>query len=273
MSSNVREHIEQFSDEFLIEQYLHKKHEYTEEAFAIICAVMKERDITEEKITAAAEQKESVEISDHHTFSDDQRSPLQSPFFQKDLSLVHSILGEQKIPFTIDSSVLSPREDGEKVRQLFVISVPSESLSKATEAIEAQFVSQDGAYQIRFSDSRERLKSFRLQEYRVSDLEAAEQIEADFSEEERKPLLHYAQRLLHDADQIEQQSDRVLFFIDNVDSLISRLEDSDSATFTVADLMTILEILQIYCEDPDFPQSMLTLAESLFQIFDENFTQ
>jgi hypothetical protein len=272
MNDKVRANIEQFPDEFLIEQYLHKKHDYTEEAVLIMAEVLKERNITEEKLSAIAAKKDMPEIPDHPTPPIDERSPLPSPFFQKDLALVHGILGEQRIPFTIESSILSQSEQSQQQRQLFVIAVPNDQLENATQAIEAQFSVRDGAYQVRFADYRERLKSFHFQEYRISDLEAAEEIGISFSDEERNELLRYARRLLQDADQIEQQSDRVLFFIDNVDSLIDRLEDPDSASFTVADLCTIMETLQFYCEEADFPQILLSVAESLFAIFDENFT-
>jgi hypothetical protein len=113
--------------------------------------------------------------------------------------------------------------------------------------------------------NQNQLKSY-FHDIHIAEKEVNELIEVGFSPEEIKVITGYGQRLLTEVDTIEEQ--RVVFFYDSVEPLLELLQkNTDKLTRT--DLLTILEILQIYCDDPQFPEFMDEAILTLLSFFNE----
>jgi hypothetical protein len=82
-------------------------------------------------------------------------------------------------------------------------------------------------------------------------------------------ISRYGQRLLTEVEDIEQKQQRVVFFYDSIDPLLDALKKK-KYKLTPTDLLTVLEILQVYCDDPDFPSSMDDAILSLIDFFVES---
>ena len=80
-------------------------------------------------------------------------------------------------------------------------------------------------------------------------------------------MIDLGRRLLDEADSVEQTQERVLFYYDSIEPLITRLEEHDSGSLSRTDLLTMLEILQVYIDDPAFPASMDEAVSTLLGFF------
>jgi hypothetical protein len=85
--------------------------------------------------------------------------------------------------------------------------------------------------------------------------------------EEKETVIRLGKRVLDEGDAIEQQQERVIFYYDSIESLITLLSAKTEARLTRTDLLTILEILQIFCDDPAFPPFMEESAGALLAFF------
>jgi hypothetical protein len=59
----------------------------------------------------------------------------------------------------------------------------------------------------------------------------------------------------------------VLFYYDSIEPLIERLQESGRTTLSRSDLLTTLEILQVYVDDPALPSSMEEAISQLLSFF------
>jgi hypothetical protein len=263
MNATVRAEIERLDDEHLIDQVLFKKNEYTAEAIAIMYAVLRERNITEETINNRARQsliddEESGPIINH-----DQLVALPGSFYQNDILVVHGLMQEKKIPFAVESS--GPESDpGEDT--VFSIKVPHARLEEAQSILAEHFEKTNNVYTILYQSVKERLKAFHFQEVRIAGIELGAEVSVSLSEKERHAIVQFAGRLMDEADTIEQKQDRVIFYFDNLESLSDRLNQENNASMLGVDLMTIIEIAQIYCEDPEFNDTMETIAAEILAL-------
>jgi hypothetical protein len=262
---DLREQIEQMEDAFLVEQYQHKKEDYTEQAVAIMKEVLAQRNLTEEQMAAMpseSDDSESVGIQVTH----DEFASLPELFGPMDLPALHALLRDKAIPFTIETACgQNMSEEGEQRRE-FHISVPSGKRETAISALEEHFEVVDGHYRMRYSSIKERLQAFNFQEVQVSNLDVSDEVEVMFAPEEKKTIAAYARRLLDDAERIEHDTDRVIFYYDSIETLIEHCENRRESAMHGADLLTIMEILQIYCMENDFPQSMESVAAEIFKV-------
>ena len=87
-----------------------------------------------------------------------------------------------------------------------------------------------------------------------------------FSQEEKDVLNRYGRRLLSEIDEIETRDGRIVFNFDNVEALVGLLS-REKPGLTKTDLFTALEILQIYCNDPEFGPAAQGVAEALLGFF------
>ena len=87
------------------------------------------------------------------------------------------------------------------------------------------------------------------------------------TDEEKKVIVTYGNRLLKEADQIEQDQQRLLFYYDCIEEVLADLVDKEKLLMSRSDLLTILEILQVYCEEPGFPTNMDGMISSLLKFF------
>jgi hypothetical protein len=121
-------------------------------------------------------------------------------------------------------------------------------------------------YLSKYCGTKDQLKSFNFHDIHISEKEAKELIDVEFSSEELEVITNYGQRLLAEVETIEKQ--RVVFFYDSVEPLLELLQkNADKLTRT--DLLTVLEILQIYCDDPQFPEFMDEAIMTLLSFFNE----
>ena len=68
-------------------------------------------------------------------------------------------------------------------------------------------------------------------------------------------------------ESVEKEQERIVFFIDNIEDLIARLESDPALLALENDLFTVTEILQIYCTDSLFPGSPYSNYKSIAGFF------
>lgn len=268
MLSELRKNIENFSDELLIEQFTLHRDQYSDDALIIMKQVIKERKIPDDLLdtTKGSSTLGNAEIT---VFSKDDFLPLEHSFSQTDILLVQSILRDLKTPFYIEtptsSSILPLESEAAKV---FKVYAHKDSIADVRNAISDHFDTQGVFYTIRYSDWKDRLKSINFNEIHLTEQEMEEQIEVSFNKEERDCIIAYSKKLMEEADAIERNTDRIIFYYDNLEDLIDKL--SEQKVFTKADLLALLEVMQIYCDDAGCNQSMEKITEGLLGIFLNN---
>jgi hypothetical protein len=250
MDEYLKNRLSEMPDKDLLDLYLSHRDEYTEEAVAMMKAEMVVRKIEPE---AGQSQKPGQPVS----YSRTDFTTLEHAFPQVDILLVQLMLRESGIPFFVQvpparSSVLPV--DGE-LMQNYTLNVLAAKKEQAQAIINEHFSVNDGVYARRNLGGKDRLRSISFNEIPVSELEMAEEVEVDLSAQERSIIEKMAARAINEADAIETRLERGIFFYDNLEVLCEKLK-SDDTTLTRGDLLAILEVLQIFCDEPDFPESL-----------------
>ena len=263
--------IKSYSTTFLLEQYIYKKDEYTQEAINIIEQELKNRNIDSNQIEeykkkGVFESLDSNDIKIRRLKRDD-FIKLEGAFTQTDAYAVRAMFEQENIPFFIDASleylpVINEQKDSHPIK----IFVHKDEKDKALAFINEHFDLTDGKYHIKYSDIKERLSSLNFNEIAHVDLEKAEITEVKFSDEEKNLIIHFGSRLLKEIDEIESHQEKIVFFFDNIEHLIKILSQNQYK-LTKADLMTVLEILQIYCRDDEFDKTAEEIARALLSFF------
>ena len=216
------------------------------------------------QLQGKTEDEDTEEIVD----MDDELVPLDSKFNRTDLVLAQSILTEEKIPFFVSSSTHSSAIPIEtETIGSYNISIPKSQLEKAKECLNKHFHSTNGLFSAKFSNIKERLKSFCFYDISLSIDELEEEVDVQFSSDESLKIEKYVKKLIEEAETLEQESENVLFYVDNLQECLNHLQDKNYSGFTRADLLTILEVLQVYCEKEDFPPILEHTAEALLNFF------
>ena len=272
-AEDLRERLQSYSTHALLEQYVHQKNEYTPEAIAVIEREIARRNISPADIDDFAKKSligdegiaGNVEV---RHFKREDFVKLDGAFAKSEGALIRAMFAEENIPHFLDANVaISPIGD-QGPKQLVHVYVHRESLDKAVSLVGTHFDTDasSGVVTVKYSGIRDRLKSFSFQDIIQTDINDADIVGVDFSREEKEVLLRYAHRLPGEIDDIEKRQNRIVFFFDNVEELAGRLSDDDSS-LSKTDLLTALEILQVYCEEKDFPQAGLAIAEALLSFF------
>ncbi len=257
----LKEEIKNFSDELLLNQFIHHQGEYTPEAVAILNAEIKRRNLDIEKTIEQLKKQENSEMI--HLDSKDFLQ-FDHIFTRIDFELASVILRDNKIPFYADnpqsSNTLPLENEAEKP---FLIHVHKTAIEQAHELLDEHFEKIDGKYQLKKMSIKEQLKAFSFHELHLSQKEAAEIVKVVLTPEEKEIIIRYGKRVLEEGDRIEQQQDRVIFCYDSIETLFGHFSHDEEQSLTKTDLLTILEILQIFSDDPEFPslmdESILTL--------------
>jgi hypothetical protein len=260
----LKDTIKNFSDEELIDQYLNHREEYTPEAFSVIEKEVNSRNIDKNLL----EKKPAVEIKRGVLSLDsDDFIQFENTFSRSDLMAAISILKEHGILFYADNptSIDFIPLESELIKR-FSIHVHKEHAEKAHQLLDEHFEKVGSDYISRYCGTKDQLKSFNFHDIRISEKEAKELIDVGFSPEEVEVITRYGQRLLTEVDTIEEQ--RVVFFYDSVEPLLELLQ-KNAKKLTRSDLLTVLEILQIYCEDPQFPEFMDEAIMTLLSFFND----
>jgi hypothetical protein len=270
MNSSLHDTIKGYSNSELIFQYKLHRDEFTDEAIGMMEAEIKARGIGDEEIKKTLEEAGGAEEESPVFVHYDKKlfSPLDGGFSTNDSVLVRSMLAENKIPFFVDaSSSILPFMGEELDAHLVRFNVHNDSLEKAKSLIAEHFDLADKRYVLKFSDVKTRLKSLNFYEIPHAVLESQEIVEVAFSKAEKDIIITYGSRLLDEADDIEAGQNRVIFYYDNIRDLTERLASEEPLRLNHTDLLTALEILQIYCDEPDFPAAADGIIEALLGFF------
>jgi hypothetical protein len=270
MTSSLHDTIKGFTTQYLIEQYMLHRDQYMDDAITIMEGEIKARGITDDEIDKALSSADAETADEPIIVNYDKKmfTPLDGAFSTNDSLLVRSMFAEHKIPFFLDSSSsILPFMGDELDAHLVMINVHNDFVDKAKSIIAEHFDLADKRYMLKFSDVKERLKSFNFYEIPHDVLESKEIVEVDFSPAEKEVIVSYGTRLLSEADAIEARQNRVIFHFDSLEDLVSRLKSDEPVRLTHTDLLASLEVLQIYCDDPEFPSAADGIIEALLEFF------
>jgi hypothetical protein len=263
MASELETLIGQYTNANLLEQYYRKREEYSPEALAVMQREIKKRNIPREELAAYEEDLPRNKGS----LADEDFVPFDHTFTQTDILLVHAILRDANIAFFIDNpfgSSVVPLEN--EADRRFTIHVIKSEEERAHQLINEHFHREDGKYALKHTDLKDRLRGFSFTEVRLNEAQLEEEVKTDLAGNERTAIASYARRLQKEIDSLEKQ-DRVVFYFDNIEETIGRMERGGE--LRMMDLLTILEVLQVYCDDPGFSDALLQAASALLDIFDK----
>jgi hypothetical protein len=260
--SEFIERISLMPDDELLEAVIHKHAEYTEPALELLKAEMHERGLKETSLKISEEEAAQPLLTPEDFI------PLENGFSATDLIVVQAILQEHKIPFIIPRPHLSSMLPVEETASaFFAVNVHKARIEEAKKALHEHFDPQGDAYQLKHTHPRERLRAFSFHDVRFSDSEMEETVDVTFPEGEKTAILALINKLLIEIDQVEKDLGRPIFFYDNLEDINAILTGTMDADFTRTDLMTILEVLQIYSDRADFPQILDEVIVSLLGFF------
>lgn len=253
--------IKEYTDDRLLDQYLHHKDDYTPEAAAVMFDEIKRRNLD-------LSEKPSGNDPEQLHFDSNDFTPFDHLFHQVDLQLVAAMFRDNDILFYIDnphSTGTLPIES--EADRLFSIHVHNKSIPKAQKLLDELFDKTDGRYQIKTMSTKEKLKSFSFHEFPISETESEEEAGVLLNAQEKECILTYGRRVVSEAEKIESEKERVIFYYDSIEPLLERISKKEHLTLTTSDLLTILEIFQIFCDEPDFPEFIEDSVSSLLSFF------
>lgn len=261
--SDLKSTIAEFSDDFLLEQFVERKDDYTSEAIELMKKEIDSRGITQEKIQDfITERKKQIPLSmDINDFVS-----LKHNFSNTDILFAHTILQDSKIPFFVNKpepeSALPIESEASRV---FTINVHKDFQDKAKDLLEEHFEPEEGVYRLKVSGVRDRLKLFSFQDAALSEKEAAEKVDVSFTYEERQELIRLGKKILKDVEEIEKRLERYVFYFDSIEDVNRHLEKENQGTYTKTELLAILEIMQIFVDE--LPASMDETISALLDFF------
>lgn len=264
----LKESIKNFSEEQLLDQYLNHRDEYIPEAVELM-----ENEITtrglREKIEAEGEFTGKNRY--RREINKDEFLPFDHVFNHVDIELAASVLVESEIPFFADNPQSSDTLPLEAISERqFTIHVHKDEIEKAHELLDEHFEKIDGRYQMKKMSIKNQLKSLSFTTLHMTEQEALEKIPVQLTLDEKELIIKYGKRLLEEVDTVEKQHERVVFYYDSIEELLQHLLDrSDELLLSKTELVTILEILQIYCDEEDFPGFIDESIETLLGFFQQ----
>lgn len=246
----LQEKVKEFTDEFLLKQFFNHKDEYQPEALEVLKKELEDRKIDYSNVQSAMK---SITLPETKSYKTEDFVEFDHAFSSIDILLATSILKESEVVFFVDhiSDSLFPVES--KAVETFKIKVHHDYIEKSHELLDEHFEKRDGRYLLKITTPRERLKAFSFYELRLTEQEDKEFLSVSLSSDERVAIAKYGKRLLDEVDTIESEQDRVVFYYDSIEDLIDLLNKKDTISIHKSQLLAILEILQIYCDDSEFP--------------------
>jgi hypothetical protein len=285
MTDSLREIVLEFTDEKLLDACRNRRGDYTEEAVKVFEDEIARRglDPTALKAEERTEKAEAIANAVAANLKREDFEPLPYPFTKSGVVTANAVLHSSNIPYTIEKrdgdtelyDVLIYNGEMPRSRLSELLTpAPYDSdiptlgaLPRAAELIEEHFeAGPDGCYALRQSDIVDRIKSFSLYDIKISEKAAMEQVEVGFSEEEKAEIVKLAEALMDEVDSIEEERGRVVFFYDSMEPLIDRLNGGAQA-LTRPDFLAIIEICQIYCDDPRYNPVLNHIASSILDFF------
>ena len=263
----LREMISQFSDKELLVQVVEKAGEYTPEALAIMKEEVERRGI-DASLLSNQDSDAGADEPQITKFKSEDFVQFEHSFSRTDLPLASAMLREHGIPFFVDNPTSTdtiPIEN--ELEKRFIINIPKAYIDKAHAQLDEHFIKADNKYLLKYSGARDRLRAFNFHDIHLTESESLEELDVALSTGERRCVIDLGRRLLGEAETVEQTQERVLFYYDSIEPLITRLEEPDAGSLSRSDLLTMLEILQVYIDDPAFPTSMDEAISTLLGLF------
>ena len=262
MSSQLQEQIHHFTTDFLLEQFYRHSELYTTEALSIMKAELAKRMVSAAAIAPYQTEKNATEEVAAVNYSKDDFIKIETPFNQSGLLAALSLMQEQSIP-----TMLGKAPDPNDAQASSAIILIHKDFLETAKALIAEHLSiENGVYTLTFNSPTDRLRAFNFYEIKLTDQVLSEEIEVAFTAGEKRHFCDYGKKLLNEADDIEQKQDRMLFYYDNIEPLMEKISDGATA-YTRADLLTALEIAQVYCTDENFPAELITSATGIIELF------
>ncbi|MCU0609674.1 MAG: hypothetical protein MUF22_07925 [Chitinispirillaceae bacterium] len=244
--SDLRTVIADYTDEYLCEEFNNHSESYTPEALAIMKDEISRRGLAPDG-TAVPADEGRTEPEGPVSLDNKDFEKFEHAFTHIDLLLASNVLRDRNIPFFPDNpqtTTTFPLQ-GES-DALYTIRVHKDRVQEAHELLDEHFVKEENRYRLKYTAAKDRLKSFNFHD--VRDSGAGGELNVSFTPDEKLVIIALGKRLLKEADKIEQTQERVLFYYDAVEPLLERLE-SGADTLSRADLLAMLEILQVYVDE------------------------
>jgi hypothetical protein len=267
---HLKESVQNYSDDILIEEFILKQEDYTAEALSVLRNEIEKRGITQTQMDEYIVEAKAKMDFEKKPLDNNDFVGFEYQFSRTDILLATAVLKDSKITYYVDnpdSSDTIPLEP-ESIKR-FTIHVHKDSIDQAHVLFDEHFIKEDGMYTFKLSGARDRLRSFNFHDLHLTELEAAESIEVSLTNEERRIIINYGKKLLEEADAIEEKQERVLFYYDAIEPLIDYLHNNEKIDLSRSDLLTILEILQVYSDDSDFPSTIDDAISTLLGFFME----
>ena len=258
--------IKDFTDEELATACFSQSASYTPEALRLMREELSRRGLSESRPsekTDAAEKTPGPLILDGTDFV-----PFVHSFTSTDWLLARAVLLDNDIPFIVDNPTSTNTFPIEaETEKEISIRLHKDSLDKCRELLDEHFILSENKYRLKYSGARERLKAFNFHDVATSEAEAAEEVEVSLTEDEKRLFVTLGRRLLKEPERVEKEQDRILFYYDSIDELLGRLATPDHPLLSRNDLLTLIEILQVYVNDPALPPSADEAIAQLLSFF------
>jgi hypothetical protein len=294
----LRETALDFTDDRLLDIYRNQRGDYNPEAFKIFTDELARRGIDPDADVAAKVRAEAAnDLADAaaQNATREDFAPLPLPFSKTDALIANAILRDSKVPYLIDkyvdpvaaadasvgalagekSATLSAILFGEHTvvniagdMELFAVLVYKSALSTAQKLIDEHFdvCPKGNRYISRHSDITDRIKSFSLYDLQISDAAAQELIDVDLSQQEKAAVVKLAKTLLKEAETIEEEQGRVVFFYDSLEAIADKL-NGGASSLSRTEFLAIIEMCQIYCDDERYDPALNHIAASILDFF------
>jgi len=265
---NLREMLADYSDEQLVDEYNKRRGDYTEEAQKVLEEEIAKRGISLEAAQESKSKRQTAKIEDvlapGTRVGREDFVPLHLVFAKKDVLTANAMLRDSKVPYFVE---VCDEKDQSAGLETFKVCVYKDAIEEAAAIIEEHFRedTENGKYVLRDSDVINRLKSFSFYDITFSDAIANEKLDTSFCGQESAVLITLAQAIIEEAETIEEEHERVVFFYDSMEPLISKLEKNSG--FTRTDFLAILELCQIYCEDERYNPVLNQTVSSILSFF------
>jgi hypothetical protein len=261
----LREMISKYSDDELLVQVVEKAAEYTPEALAIMKEEVERRGLdvlSKQEPSAGADEPQVT------TFKSEDFLKFDHSFSRTDLLLASAMLREHAIPFFVDNPTSTdtiPIEN--ELEKQYIVNIPKTYAEKAHALLDEHFIKADNKYLLKYSGARDRLKAFNFHDIHLTETESDEELDVALAAEEKQCVIDFGRRLLGEAENVEKTQERVLFYYDSIEPLMERLDEPGTGSLSRSDLLTMLEILQVYVDDPALPASMDEAISTLLGLF------
>jgi len=257
--------IRELSNKEILDAYYRHRDDYTAEAQSLLLDEIRKRNLSESSVQENPEEVEKAAVAD---LKSEDFVLIEHTFTPIDLLLASAILRDNAIPFfpeNITASSAIPIES-EGTRRI-TIRIHKDYIDKSRELLGEHFAVVEDRYTLKHEGVRERLRTFNFHDIQYSEHSLSEEVEVALTSEEKAVVAGLGRRLQQEAESFEKTEERILFFYDSIDDLLGRLEKRGEALLTLNDLLTMLEIMQVYIDDPALPTSMDDAIAQLLAFF------